>query len=81
MRLALVLLLVASCHKATTAPATTPSSPTAGGDGSLSAAQCKGLGGQTTPDESCPMKLMCTTTDAQSVKHSTCVVKPDAAAP
>ena len=81
MRLALVLLLVASCHKTTTAPATTPTAPPSGGDGSLSAAQCKGLGGETTPDESCPMKLMCNTTNADGSKHAVCVAKPDAAAP
>jgi hypothetical protein len=81
MRLALVVLLVAACHKSTTAPATTPSPPPTHEGSSLTAAECKGLGGETTPDESCPMKLMCNTTNADGSKHAVCVAKPDAAAP
>jgi hypothetical protein len=80
MRFAIVLVLAAvvpGCSK--TSSATTPTSPGSGGD--LSSAECKGLGGDTVADESCPMKLMCVTTDAQQAKHSTCVMKPDAATP
>ncbi len=72
----LLVLAAAGCNK--TNSATTPT-PASGGD--LTSAQCKGLGGETIADESCPMKLVCVTTDEQHAKHSTCVMKADAATP
>jgi hypothetical protein len=85
MRSALVLLVsfsAAACHKSANNTSTTPSAGAgAGSGGTLSEAECKGLGGQAVPDESCPMKLRCVTTDSQKAEHSTCVMKPDASAP
>lgn len=81
MQFAIVLVFTAvvpGCHKTKNSSATTPSS---GSGGDLTSAECKELGGETVADESCPMKLMCVATDAQHAKHSTCVMKPDAAAP
>jgi hypothetical protein len=75
-----LLAAIAACHSQKTDSAPPPPPPSAGSDGTLTAAQCKDLGGETVAEASCPMKLMCVTTDKQA-KHSSCVMKPDATPP